>query len=71
MRVSYNPQSELRLMLGDCLLLSESGPIVLTIVGRVLPSIFGPYRSTVAHSFLKVTLAVSLECSTVVTVSRN
>ena len=62
MRVSYNPQSEPRLSLRDYLLLSESGPIVSTIVCRVLPRAFGPYRSTVAHSFLDIAAAVSLEC---------
>ena len=63
MRVSYNPQSELRLGLGDYLALSGSELIVLAIVCRVLPRAFGPYRSTVAHSFLSVATAVSLECS--------
>src|SRR3989344_769550 len=48
---------------GDYLALSGSKLIVLTIVCRVLPKRFGPYRSTVAHSFLKVTFAVLLECS--------
>ena len=63
MRVSYNPQSELRLILGDYLALSGSKLIVSAIVCRVLPRAFGPYRSTVAHSFLNVTIAVSIECS--------
>ncbi len=63
MRVSYNPQSELRLSLGDYLALSGSELIVSAIVCRVLPRAFGPYRSTVAHSFLSVTTAVSIECS--------
>ena len=63
MRVSYNPQSELRLSLGDYLALSGSELIVSTIVCRVLPRAFGPYRSTVAHPFLNVTTAVSIECS--------
>ena len=62
MRVSYNPQSKLRLSLGDYLALSGSELIVSAIVCRVLPRAFGPYRSTVAHSFLSVTTAVSLEC---------
>ncbi len=61
-RVSYNPRSEPRLSLRDYLLLSESEPIVSTIVCRVLPRAFGPYRSTVAHSFLSITAAVPLEC---------
>ena len=63
MRVSYNPQSELRLSLGDYLALSGLGLIVSAIVCRVLPRAFGPYRSTVAHPFLNVTTAVSIECS--------
>ena len=63
MRVSYNPQSELGLSLGDYLALSGSKLIVSAIVCRVLPRAFGPYRSTVAHSFLSVATAVSIECS--------
>ena len=63
MRVSYNPQSELRLGLGDYLALSGSELIVSAIVCRVLPRAFGPYRSTVAQSFLSVTTAVPIECS--------
>ena len=53
----------LGLRFGDCLPLSGSEPIVPAIVCRVLPRAFGPYRSTVAHSFLSVTTAVSIECS--------
>ena len=63
MRVSYNPQSELGLSLGDYLTLSGLELIVSAIVCRVLPRAFGPYRSTVAHSFLNVATAVSIECS--------
>ncbi len=63
MRVSYNPQFELRLRLRDYRLLSELEPIVSTIVCRVLPRKFGPYRSTVAHSFLYVAIAVFIECA--------
>ena len=62
MRVSYNPQSELRLILGDYLALSGSELIVSAIVCRVLPRAFGPYRSTVAHSFLNIAVAVPIEC---------
>ena len=53
MRVSYNPQSELRLSLGDYLHLSVSEPIVQAIVARVLPRGFGAYGPTVVHSFLQ------------------
>jgi hypothetical protein len=63
MRAGYSPQSELRMSLGDYLTLSGSELIVSSIVCRVLPRAFGPYRSTVAHSFLNVTIAVSIECS--------
>lgn len=63
MRVSYNPQSELRISFWDYLTLSGLKLIVLSIVCRVLPRRFGPYRSTVDHSFLSIATAVPIECT--------
>ena len=63
MRVSCNPQSELRCSLGDYLTLSGSELIVCTIVCRVWPRRFGLYRPTVALSFLGFASAVALECA--------
>jgi len=52
MRTSYSPQSELSVLLGVSLLLSELHPIVARIVRRVWPRAFGAYGPTVAHTFL-------------------
>ena len=71
MRVSCNPQSELRCRLGDYLTLSGSELIVCTIVCRVWPRRFGLYRPTVALSFLNVTVAVELECASFVKNTSN
>ena len=62
MRLSYKPQSELRQILEDWLLLSELRPIVSTIAARVLPRGFGLYSPNVAHTFILVTQAICILC---------
>jgi len=64
MRASFSPQSELRMGLWDWLLLSELQPIVPSIVCHVWPRRLGLYWPTVAPSFLLLTQAVCLECTT-------